>query len=215
MEKIEAIARQLETSYEAFIEVIKSIEQLQQTVTRIDNTSKKITKEYEKALDPKKLKTIEETTQEAYKTMQDKIKRLNELVNDAELMHQSTHEAIHQSINRIEKFGSSVNKSKAISQEVDKKLAALIQTAEKQKEEGERAFVKASTLFEANRQIEKYDELLKLERENNRMLKDLMKIVKPFSNLTSEQLGIPFNHEVNSGDKRKTDSKGPKPKRNR
>ncbi|TVP95690.1 MAG: hypothetical protein EA374_03350 [Acholeplasmatales bacterium] len=215
MEKYEALASQLEESYKAFMNLIQSIDQLQLTFKRIESTSSTIANQYEKALDPKKLKTIEQNTQEAYKTMQDKIKKLNDLVNDAELMHQSTHEAINQSLTRIEKFGSSVTKSKTISQEVDKKLAALIQTAEKQKEEGERQFIKASTLFDANREIEKYDELLKLERDNNKMLKELLKVMKPFADLPIEHNGLPFKPEPNPNNKRKPDSSGGKPHRNR
>ncbi|MFW5879889.1 MAG: hypothetical protein ACOCUV_03605, partial [bacterium] len=44
-----------------------------------------------------------------------------------------------------------------------------------QYDESQNKFAKASALFDANREIEKYDELIKLEKENNKLLKQIDK----------------------------------------
>ena len=170
MEHIDALAKQIEQSYQKFQDLVNSIDKLHNVLTKIEGTSDSIVNKFKEVLNEKKVVEVLKNTEKQYSLMQENITQLNQQIDSVEIMHQQIDDSIKNTIRRIDRYEQNLKKAKSL----DTKLSALINTVEKNKDKAESHFYKASTIFEANREIEKYDELIELQRENNKLLKKVL-----------------------------------------
>ena len=173
MPKIEEIALKLEQSYEQLQILIKDIESFQGIVEGIERATKDFTVLYEKAANKSNFEDIKKQNKAAVDSIIVDVKKIEDSLLQIEVLKQQTTENIAQFARRIGTLEDSFKKTKQVTQDIDTKLTVILKTTEKINANAEGKLIKASKIFEINAEIERFDELLKLERENNKLLKEI------------------------------------------
>lgn len=169
----EQLANKIETAYKELKQTIDQIDLLSSVIEHIKETSQDILEKYITTIDPAKLTQIREQNKTALKTMIEDVQKIERNMTDFDVVSQQTKELVDTFSSRFSTFDDVFKKTKQSITELDNKLLKLIKEAEKQQRLGQNRFLQASKLFHASAEVEKYDQLLALEKENNRMLKDI------------------------------------------
>jgi hypothetical protein len=169
----EQLANKIETAYKELKQTIDQIDLLSSVIDHIKETSQDILEKYITTIDPAKLTQIREQNKTALKTMIEDVQKIERNMTDFDVVSQQTKELVDTFSSRFSTFDDVFKKTKQSITELDNKLLKLIKEAEKQQRLGQNRFLQASKLFHASAEVEKYDQLLALEKENNRMLKDI------------------------------------------
>jgi len=169
----EQLANKIETAYKELKQTIDQIDLLSSVIDHIKETSQDILEKYITTIDPAKLTQIREQNKTALKTMIEDVQKIERNMTDFDVVSQQTKELVDTFSSRFSSFDDVFKKTKQSITELDNKLLKLIKEAEKQQRLGQNRFLQASKLFHASAEVEKYDQLLALEKENNRILKDI------------------------------------------
>jgi methyl-accepting chemotaxis protein len=169
----EQLANKIETAYKELKQTIDQIDLLSSVIEHIKETSQDILEKYITTIDPAKLTQIREQNKTALKTMIEDVQKIERNMTDFDVVSQQTKELVDTFSSRFSTFDDVFKKTKQSITELDNKLLKLIKEAEKQQRLGQNRFLQASKLFHASAEVEKYDQLLALEKENNRILKDI------------------------------------------
>jgi methyl-accepting chemotaxis protein len=169
----EQLANKIETAYKELKQTIDQIDLLSSVIDHIKETSQDILEKYITTIDPAKLTQIREQNKTALKTMIEDVQKIERNMTDFDVVSQQTKELVDTFSSRFSTFDDVFKKTKQSITELDNKLLKLIKEAEKQQRLGQNRFLQASKLFHASAEVEKYDQLLALEKENNRILKDI------------------------------------------
>lgn len=170
----EQLANKIETAYIELKKTIDQIDMLSGVIEHIRNTSQEILEKYIAVIDPSKLTQIREQNRHALKQMIEDIQKIETNMTDFDVISHQTKELVDTFSKRFSSFDDMFKKIKQAVGDLDNKLLKLLKEAEKQQRLGQNRFLQASKLFHASAEIEKYDELLALEKENNRLLKELL-----------------------------------------
>ncbi|MFP4187596.1 MAG: hypothetical protein ACLFSU_05445 [Acholeplasmataceae bacterium] len=170
----EQLAKRIEDAYNELRDTISRIDLLSGIIEEIKRTSQEILDRYSTAIDPAKLTQIREQNKHALNEMIEDIQKIEANMTDFEVVAQQTKELVDSFSQRFSAFDDVFRKTKQAITDLDNKLLRLLKQAERQQQLGQNRFLQASKLFHASAEIEKYDELLALEKENNRLLKELL-----------------------------------------
>ena len=173
MAKIEDLALKLEQSYENMLLLMDDIGKLKQVFEAIQKATDDFKSQYETVMDKSKFEEIKKANQNAVTHILGDIKKIEESLTIVEVYKQHTEESINQFTKRIGNLEESFKKTKQAVNDVDVKLTTLVKNVEKTAFGADQKIIKASKLFDISAEIEHYDELLKLQRDNNRMLREL------------------------------------------
>ncbi|MFP4178101.1 MAG: hypothetical protein ACLFTZ_04985 [Acholeplasmataceae bacterium] len=170
----EQLAKRIEDAYNELRDTISRIDLLSGIIEEIKRTSQEILDRYSTAIDPAKLTQIREQNKHALNEMIEDIQKIEANMTDFEVVAQQTKELVDSFSQRFSAFDDVFRKTKQAITDLDNKLLRLLKQAERQQQLGQNRFLQASKLFDASAEVEKYDELLALEKENNRLLKELL-----------------------------------------
>lgn len=168
------LANKIETAYIELKQTIDRIDMLSTVIEHIKETSQEILEKYITAIDPARLTQIREQNKHALNRMIEDIQKIEANMTDFDVVSHQTKELVDTFSKRFSTFDDMFKKMKQSMGDLDNKLLKLLKESEKQQRLGQNRFLQASKLFHASAEIEKYDELLALEKENNRLLKELL-----------------------------------------
>jgi len=171
---MEELIKKIEATYEELLNTIKKVNALTQTIDDLKVTTTQIIEKYTETLDQTKIEKAKQSTEKTLQVMVDDIKKIENLMGNVEMAKQNVADLISLFTNRMTSLEDTLKKTKTPIQEIDQKLIKYIKEAEKNAELGMKRLNQASQLVDAKEEIKKYDELLMLQKENNKLIKQLM-----------------------------------------
>lgn len=172
---MDELARKIEEAYRGIIEATKRIMVLSDTIDDLKVTTGEIIDKYTKAIDQSKLEETRKVSQKALQGMMSEIDKVETLIKEFEYTKLSFEDGITNFTERLKSLENHLKTNKSSIDEIDRKLVKHLKSAEMNSQLGVKRLNQATKLMQAKEEIEKYDELLKLERENNKILKLLQK----------------------------------------
>ena len=186
MAKIEDITQKLEKSYLNLQLLMDDIGNLEKLFRDIEKVTLEFKEKFVEVLDPKRFDDIKNENEKSMKHIMSTIKNIDDNLSRVLVYKDQTQGIIDLFSEKIGSFEKTFNKTKDTANDVNLKLTKILSAAEKISFNGHDKLMKASKLLEVSAEIEKYDELLKIEKDNNRMLKELIN----FKNKNNENLKI-------------------------
>lgn len=171
---MEELVKKIEATYEELLNTIKKVNALTQTIDDLKVTTTQIIEKYTETLDQSKIEKAKQSTEKTLQVMVEDIKKIENLMGNVEIAKQNVADLISLFTNRMASLEDTLKKTKTPIQEIDQKLIKYIKEAEKNAELGMKRFNQAAQLVDAKEEIKKYDELITLQRENNKLIKQLM-----------------------------------------
>lgn len=171
---MEELVKKIEATYEELLNTIKKVNALTQTIDDLKVTTTQIIEKYTETLDQSKIEKAKLSTEKTLQVMVEDIKKIENLMGNVEMAKQNVADLISLFTNRMASLEDTLKKTKTPIQEIDQKLIKYIKEAEKNAELGMKRFNQAAQLVDAKEEIKKYDELIMLQKENNKLIKQLM-----------------------------------------
>ncbi len=171
---MEELVKKIEATYEELLNTIKKVNALTQTIDDLKVTTTQIIEKYTETLDQSKIEKAKQSTEKTLQVMVEDIKKIENLMGNVEIAKQNVADLISLFTNRMASLEDTLKKTKTPIQEIDQKLIKYIKEAEKNAELGMKRFNQAAQLVDAKEEIKKYDELIMLQKENNKLIKQLM-----------------------------------------
>ncbi len=189
---MEELIKKIETTYEELLNTVKKVNALSQTIDELKVTTTQIIEKYTETLDQSKIEKAKQSTEKTLQVMVEDIKKIENLMGNVEIAKQNVADLMTLFTNRMTSLEDTLKKTKNPIQEIDQKLIKYIKEAEKNAELGMKRFNQAAQLVDAKEEVKKYEELITLQRENNKLIKQLM--AKMSVNNTEEKTMIPNNN---------------------
>lgn len=172
--RLDDLAEKIEQAYQALQGLMTQINDISSIADTIETATKKINAKYLDILDPKKFEQLKDNSTRSMDDILKSIQKIEESIVSIDVLKQQTGEAIAALAGRISSYESNLRISKDTAREIDEKLLKIIKSAENAQVTGEKRILTASKLLEASAEVEKFDQLLKLENDNNRLLRDVL-----------------------------------------
>lgn len=170
---IEVLAKRIEEAYEALDKTIEKVGMLTGIVDQFKISTESIIEKYIITLEPSRMAEMRESSKKHLQKMIEDIDSIDKALKNYEVVEFQLVEQITNFQQRINNLENNLQNTRKSLQDMDTKLLRLIKEAEKNQQSAQKRFTQASQLISAEKEIEKYDELLKLMRTNNRLLQDL------------------------------------------
>jgi hypothetical protein len=174
VEKFEDIALRIEETYKKLQEVINMIGSLKDIAEDIQKATDNIKRIYSETLKADKLSEVQKDNKKAFEAMAADVKKIDETLESISVLRIQAQDSIKMYGQRISNYEDSVRKNKELAQKIDVKLTTIVDALEKQRKVNERDYGRVVKLVEATVEIEKYDELIRLQKENNTLLQKLL-----------------------------------------
>lgn len=171
---MDELGKKIEETYNELLIAIKKINTLSETIEGLKSTTTDIINQYTQTIDQSKLDKIKSSSEKALNTMVKDIKVIEDQMISFEVVKQTIEDSIELFTSRMSSLEDNLKKTKGPIQEIDQKIIKHIKEAEKNNALGLKRFNQASALIDAKEEIKRYDKLLELEKENNRLLKQLI-----------------------------------------
>ncbi|MFW5889742.1 MAG: hypothetical protein ACOCUD_05160 [Bacillota bacterium] len=173
-EQFDQLAEKLEETYKKLEKTMDEIADLKNTLHEIENSTDQIIDKYSDLIETKKYKNIQKDNNDVLKKISDHAHKIDESLSNIENYKRLTIDKMEQFINRIQKFESSYGKPRKNIETVEITLNKLLNQASKERRNSDDKLVRASKLFHVSAEIEHYDHLLQLQKENNALLKKVL-----------------------------------------
>lgn len=170
----EQLSKKIEEAYEELIKTMDQIGSLGQIVEQLKTNTQSIIEKYVETLEPAKIAQLREQSKKSLNQMIEDVNRIQKAMIDYDVVEHQISEYVTSFTVKMNNFENILQGTKKIIQDMDTKLLKLIKEAEKNQVIGQKRFYQASQLFNASAEVEKYDELLKLQKENNKLLKEFL-----------------------------------------
>lgn len=178
---MDELGKKIEETYNELLLAIKKINVLSETIDSLKTTTTEIINQYTQTIDQSKLEKTRASSEKALNAMLNDIRKVEEQMSGFEVIKQTLEDSFELFTKRMTSLEDNIKKTKGPIQEIDQKLIKYIKEAEKNNLIGLKRLTQAATLVDAKEEIQKYDKLLELEKENNKLLKQLLakESVKP------------------------------------
>jgi hypothetical protein len=178
---MDELGKKIEETYNELLLAIKKINVLSETIDGLKTTTTEIINQYTQTIDQSKLEKTRASSEKALNAMLNDIRKVEEQMSGFEVIKQTLEDSFELFTKRMASLEDNIKKTKGPIQEIDQKLIKYIKEAEKNNLIGLKRLTQAATLVDAKEEIQKYDKLLELEKENNKLLKQLLakESVKP------------------------------------
>lgn len=170
---IEVLAKRIEEAYEALDKTIEKVGLLTGIVDQFRINTESIMEKYITTLDPSRMAEMRESSKKNLQKMVEDIDSIDKALKNYEVVEYQLVEQITNFQQRINNLENNLQNTRKSLQDMDTKLLRLIKEAEKNQQSAQKRFSQASQLIAAEKEIEKYDELIKLMRINNRLLQEV------------------------------------------
>ena len=170
----EQLSKKIEEAYEELIKTMDQIGSLGQIVEQLKTNTQSIIEKYVETLEPAKIAQLREQSKKSLNQMIEDVNRIQKAMIDYDVVEHQISEYVTSFTVKMNNFENILQGTTKIIQDMDTKLLKLIKEAEKNQVIGQKRFYQASQLFNASAEVEKYDELLKLQKENNKLLKEFL-----------------------------------------
>lgn len=171
---MDELVKKIEATYDELIYTISKVNQLSETIDYLKLTTTQIIDKYTETLDHTKIDKAKQQTEKTLQIMVEDIKRIENLMNGVEVAKQDVKDLIGLFNNRMNSLEESLKNARKPIQDIDQKIVKYIKEAEKNAELGMKRFNQAAQLVDAKVEIQQYSELISLQKENNKLIKQLM-----------------------------------------
>lgn len=171
---MELLAKRIEEAYDSLSTTIEKIGMLSGIVDQFKSNTETIIEKYMVTLEPSRIAELRENSKKNLQKMIEDIGSIDKALSNYEVVEYQLGEHITNFQTRMNNLEQSLQSTRKSLQDMDNKLLRLIKEAEKNQATAQKRFNQSSQLFAATTEIEKYDELLKLTKSNNKLLNDLL-----------------------------------------
>lgn len=185
----EQILEQLERAYDDISTLLTKVNEIDDIANKLDNIVKTFSKSYKEIFDTKKLSTFEKENKGVIQQIETDSNKISSSLQQLEYYRESVSSDISRFNQRISNYEEDIKKLKSSVNDVDNKLNRIVKEAEKKRYQSSKDVKTAFKLLQANGELENFDELLKVQQENNKLLKELNKKIKPYK---------PYNKQKNN-----------------
>lgn len=170
---IEVLAKRIEEAYESLNTTIEKVGTLTDIVDQFKKSTESIMEKYISTLEPSRMAELRENSKKNLQKMIEDIDSIDRAIKNYEIVEHQLVEQITNFQQRINNLETNLGNTRKSLQDMDTKLLRLIKEAEKNQQTAQKRFTQATQLITAEKEIEKYDELLRLIKNNNRLLQEL------------------------------------------
>ena len=179
--QLQNISKSIEASYLELKTLIDKIGDINHVIEKIKNSSEDIRAQYTEVLDNTKLKEAQKDYQITVKEMEKSLNKIQDEILHIQTIKKVAEDSLNTVINKIKRFENLLENLNNKSKSLDKKLTQSMESLKFNNHNVEKKADKALRLVELNYQVEKYEEILQLQKENNKLLKKLHSNDKPKS----------------------------------
>jgi len=173
--QLNSISKAIESSYQELKTLIDKIGEINHVIETFKNSSHEIREQYAEALDHTKLKAVQSDYQQTVKDMEKSLSNIQDKIIEIQTIKKVAEDSLGIVIGRMKNFEKLLDSLNNKSKNLDKKLTQSMETIKLKHANIEKKADKAFRLVELNYQVDKYDEILQLQKENNKLLKNLTK----------------------------------------
>jgi hypothetical protein len=181
------LSRKIESAYNEILETSKKINILSATIDQLKETTADIIDKYLKALDQSKLEETRNNSHKALEKMMSEIDKVETLISEFEYTKLTLEEGMSNFSERVKSLDESIKKNKSAFDDIDKKLFKHMKQAEIDRKLGTKRLQDATKVMQVKEEIERFDQLLKIEKENNRLLREIQKSISEKTTTSSTQ----------------------------
>lgn len=171
---IEVLAKNIEEAYEVLNRTIDKLNSLTGIVDQFKSNTQEIIEKYIKTVEPNKIADLRENSKKNLQKMIEDISSIDKALSNYDIVEHQLSENISNFQVKMNNFENTIQSTRTTLQKLDEKLLKLIKEAEKNQQTAQKRFSQASQLFAATIEIEKYEDLLKITKENNVLLKKIV-----------------------------------------
>ncbi len=174
------LSKTLEHSYQSLHEVIDQIGNITQVIQTLKNDSANVRDTYLEIFDHTKLKEAQKDYKQTTKHMLNSLNDIQDQIIHIQTIRKTAEDDLVNIVNKMKRFEKLLHNINEGSKSLDKKLSQGMEKLKLNHNNVERKADKALRLIEINHQVEKYDEIIRLQKENNTLLRKLQeKDTKP------------------------------------
>lgn len=171
---IEVLAKNIEEAYEALNRTIDKLTSLTGIVDQFKSNTQEIIDKYMSTIGSNKMADLRENSKKSLQKMIEDISSIDKALSNYDIVEHQLSENISNFQVKMNNFENTIQSTRTTLQKLDEKLLKLIKEAEKNQQTAQKRFSQASQLFAAIIEIEKYEDLLKITKENNVLLKKIV-----------------------------------------
>jgi chromosome segregation ATPase len=190
----EVLLKKIEEAYMELGNTIDKVNMLTSIIETVKVTTKEILDRYISTIDPAKLTEMRESGKKVLQQMIEDISKIDQALSSYSIVEHQLNEQVTSFSSRLQSLEQMLQGTRKSISDIDTKLLKLIKEAEKNQLTAQKRFQQASQLFNASLEVEKYEELISLQKDNNAMLKELLKNphqIKPFDKAQQRDFQMP------------------------
>ncbi len=170
---LKEVSKSIQASYEELSALIGQIGDVKEAIQSINASSEEIRVKYSEALDNNKLTETKDEFQKIVRNMEQSLDGIEEKIKRVVALRRIAADNLEDTIKRVNKFEDTLNKlnskSKKLNDDLKKKTESLNHTHESIEKKTNRTM----QMIDLNYHADKYDEILELQKKNNKLLKEL------------------------------------------
>ena len=170
---LENVANSIEKTYEELHSVINQISDLSDTISDLKKNSKDVRERYAEVLDNTKLNEVQKDYKNSVKSMEKSLDKIQDGILSIQTIRQMTQDNLEGIIKKMGHFETLLNTYNAKSKNFEKKLNTSLETLKLNHNNVTKKADQAIKAVELNHQMDKYDEIITLQKQNYDMLKKL------------------------------------------
>ena len=175
------VSKSIEASYNELHTLIEKIADIDHVIQRIRESSEEVRSQYTDILDNTKLKQAQKDYENTVSSMEKSLNKIEDGMLKVQTIRRIAEDDLKGVLNKIQRFEGLLDSLNSRSKALDKKLTQSMETLKLNHANVTKKADKALKLVELNYHADKYDEILKLQKENNELLKKLRPAKKPKS----------------------------------
>ena len=176
--QLNEISKAIESAYQEFKSLIDKLADINGIVESFKSSSQAISEQYKEALDDTKLKKVQNDHAHTIKDMEKSLSGIQDRMVEIQTIKKVAEDQMKIVIRRIQNFEKLLEDLNTKAKNLDKKLTQSMESLKLRHGNVEKKADKALRLMELNYQVEKYDEILQLQKKNNILLKNLVESSK-------------------------------------
>jgi hypothetical protein len=178
MEKYDELSKKIEESHKKMLILLDEIGGFKNIFSNFSEQIETAKTQYNELFKIEKFNDLKKNNDLLLKKMQEDIKKIDENMSIIETYKKLTDEQINIFVKRIHTYEDDHKKMRQAMNDIDNKLSFILTKIDKRENSIFEKSMKVDQLFSANVELQNYSELLKLQKDNNRLLKKLLDLNK-------------------------------------
>lgn len=178
MEKFDELTKKIEDSHKKMLLLLDEIGGFKSIFSSFSDQVEAAKAQYNDLFKIEKFSELKKNNDALLKKVQEDVKKIDENMSIIETYKKLTDEQINIFVKRIHTYEDDHKKMRQAMNDIDNKLSFILTKMDKRENSVYEKSIKVNQLFEANAELQNYSELLKLQKDNNRLLKKLIDLNK-------------------------------------